>query len=271
MIFILLVYDYKYSSSQTCSLKYRFQALENISRGMSGPTVAGKQIQGGVTHRREGKSKYEVIACRNGHTLWRGSGTCIWRDASSTGTRHILVLGVTARRKEHQEHTSFRHIGGVHFSWHKIDSLAKVIVIKRLSITFLLVDYSGQLKYLYRYFTLLAQINTYACVGKFQKSSLTWQCFLFNPTMKMMEEVSNDFGTKILRPSNLPDTPDLTLFCLILENRNGTVRLSSNDHPEMGGLISQLLDFKTRCFEVALSPLGIQGLHATFAWLIPSV
>ena len=36
-----------------------------------------------------------------------------------------------------------------------------------------------------------------------------------------------------------------------------TVRLSSNDHPKMGGLISQLLDFKTRCFEVAWSPLGI--------------
>ena len=39
MIFILLVYDFKNTSSQTCLLKYLFRALENISRGMSGPTV----------------------------------------------------------------------------------------------------------------------------------------------------------------------------------------------------------------------------------------
>ena len=32
MIFILLVYGYENSSWQTCSLKYRFRALENASR-----------------------------------------------------------------------------------------------------------------------------------------------------------------------------------------------------------------------------------------------
>ena len=39
MLFILLVYNYEYSSSQTCSLKYQFWALKNVSRGMSGPSV----------------------------------------------------------------------------------------------------------------------------------------------------------------------------------------------------------------------------------------
>ena len=39
MIFIILVYDYEYSLSQNCSLKYQFRALENVSCGMSGPTV----------------------------------------------------------------------------------------------------------------------------------------------------------------------------------------------------------------------------------------
>ena len=41
-----------------------------------------------------------------------------------------------------------------------------------------------------------------------------------------------------------------------------TVRLSSNDHPEMGVLISKLLDFKIMCFNIALSPLAIQVLNA---------
>ena len=39
MIFILLVYDYENSSSQTSSLSYQFWVLENVSRGMAGPTV----------------------------------------------------------------------------------------------------------------------------------------------------------------------------------------------------------------------------------------
>ena len=39
MIFILLIYAYDNSSSQTCSLKYQFRALENVTCGMSGPTV----------------------------------------------------------------------------------------------------------------------------------------------------------------------------------------------------------------------------------------
>ena len=44
--------------------------------------------------------------------------------------------------------------------------------------------------------------------------------------------------------------------------RPTTVCLSSNDHPEMGVLISKLLDFKIMCFNIALSPLGIQVLNA---------
>ena len=45
MIFILLVYAYESSSSQTCLLKYQFLAPENVSRDMSGPTVTeGSQI-----------------------------------------------------------------------------------------------------------------------------------------------------------------------------------------------------------------------------------
>ena len=40
IILILLVYDYGNTSSQTCLLKYQFWALENVTRGMSGPTVA---------------------------------------------------------------------------------------------------------------------------------------------------------------------------------------------------------------------------------------
>ena len=39
MSFILLVYNYKNSSSQTCSLKYQFLALENVSRGITGPIL----------------------------------------------------------------------------------------------------------------------------------------------------------------------------------------------------------------------------------------
>ena len=39
IILILLVYDYGNTSSQTCLLKYQFRALENVTRGMSGPTV----------------------------------------------------------------------------------------------------------------------------------------------------------------------------------------------------------------------------------------
>ena len=50
-----------------------------------------------------------------------------------------------------------------------------------------------------------------------------------------------------------------------------TVHLSSNDHPEMVSLISQLLDFKTLRFNIALSPLGIQGLNATLAEMIPTM
>ena len=49
-----------------------------------------------------------------------------------------------------------------------------------------------------------------------------------------------------------------------------TVRLSSNDHPEMGVLISRLLDFKTMCFNIALSPLCIQGLNAIPVYKIPT-
>ena len=37
---ILLVYDYRGTSSQNCSLKYRFRALENVSRGMPGPRTS---------------------------------------------------------------------------------------------------------------------------------------------------------------------------------------------------------------------------------------
>ena len=50
-----------------------------------------------------------------------------------------------------------------------------------------------------------------------------------------------------------------------------TVRLSSNDHPKMGSHISQLLDYKTKCLNIAWSPLGIQGLHATPVYLIPTL
>ena len=39
----------------------------------------------------------------------------------------------------------------------------------------------------------------------------------------------------------------------------------------MGRLISQLLDFKTTCFNIAWSSLDIQGLHATFVYLIPTI
>ena len=53
--------------------------------------------------------------------------------------------------------------------------------------------------------------------------------------------------------------------------RQLTVHLSSNDHLEMGGLISQLLNFKTSCFNIAWSPLGIQGLHATLVEMIPTM
>ena len=45
-------------------------------------------------------------------------------------------------------------------------------------------------------------------------------------------------------------------------SRIHTVHLSLNDHLQMRGLISQLLNFKTSCFNIALSPLGVQGLHA---------
>ena len=50
-----------------------------------------------------------------------------------------------------------------------------------------------------------------------------------------------------------------------------TVRLSSNDHFEMGVFISQLLDFKTMCFNIVLSPLGIQGLNAIAIYEIPTM
>ena len=50
-----------------------------------------------------------------------------------------------------------------------------------------------------------------------------------------------------------------------------SVRLSSNDHIEMGVLISQLLDFKTMCFNIMLSPLGIQGLNAIPVYEIPTM
>ena len=39
MIFILLIYAYDNSSSQTCSLKYQLRALENDNCGVSDPTV----------------------------------------------------------------------------------------------------------------------------------------------------------------------------------------------------------------------------------------
>ena len=39
IIFILLVYDYTNIQSQTCSLEYRFRALENVTRVMFTPTV----------------------------------------------------------------------------------------------------------------------------------------------------------------------------------------------------------------------------------------
>ena len=54
-------------------------------------------------------------------------------------------------------------------------------------------------------------------------------------------------------------------------NQGRTVHLTSNDHPEMGSLISQLLDFKTSRFNIALSPLGIQGLNAALVQLIPTM
>ena len=61
------------------------------------------------------------------------------------------------------------------------------------------------------------------------------------------------------------------LSCANLLYEISTVRLSSNDHPEIGGLISQLSDFKTTCFKVALTPLGIQGLNAMFVSLISTL
>ena len=45
IIFILLVCNYKDNLSQTRSLKYRCLALENVSRGMSGPTVGRRRNQ----------------------------------------------------------------------------------------------------------------------------------------------------------------------------------------------------------------------------------
>ena len=47
-MFILLVYDYENTSSQTYLLKYQFQALENVTRGMSGPVVACGGTDGGI-------------------------------------------------------------------------------------------------------------------------------------------------------------------------------------------------------------------------------
>ena len=41
--YYVLVYDCEIFSSQTCSLKYRFRALENFSRGMAGSTVGVKK------------------------------------------------------------------------------------------------------------------------------------------------------------------------------------------------------------------------------------
>ena len=55
------------------------------------------------------------------------------------------------------------------------------------------------------------------------------------------------------------------------EQTGRTVRLSSNDHPEMGVLISQLPVFKTTCFNIALSPLGVQGLNAKLVCIISVV
>ena len=42
-----------------------------------------------------------------------------------------------------------------------------------------------------------------------------------------------------------------------------TVRLSSNDHPEIGEVISQLQVFKTRVFKVARSSLAFIELNKT--------
>ena len=53
-------------------------------------------------------------------------------------------------------HGSFGHIRGRHFTRPQIVSLANTIAIERFLITLLLVNYSKQLKYLYRYFALLA-------------------------------------------------------------------------------------------------------------------
>ena len=53
-------------------------------------------------------------------------------------------------------HGSFGHIGGGHFTRPQIVFLANTIAIERFLITLILVDYSKQLKYLYRYFALLA-------------------------------------------------------------------------------------------------------------------
>ena len=46
-----------------------------------------------------------------------------------------------------------------------------------------------------------------------------------------------------------------------------SVRFSSNDHPEMESLTSQLLEFKTACFNIVLSYLGIQGLDTMLMYL----
>ena len=59
---------------------------------------------------------------------------------------------------------------------------------------------------------------------------------------------------------NMPVIEDVTLY---------TVCLSSNDHPEIRELISQLLVFKTACFKVSWSTLVIKELHATFGSGIP--
>ena len=50
--------------------------------------------------------------------------------------------------------------------------------------------------------------------------------------------------------------------------RPTTVRLSSNDHPDMGVLISQLLDLEIMCFNVALNPLGIQRLNTSTVYKV---
>ena len=64
---------------------------------------------------------------------------------------------------------------------------------------------------------------------------------------------------------------DCVVVVFLLGDVVSTVHLSSNDHPEMGSLISQLLDFKTSRFNIAWSPLGIQRLHATLAEMVPTM